>query len=199
MQPKLFYSRDEMQRINTEKLLERGVTVEDIAKIAHYQQSKFDPNIELAYPVNEFLKQKVFPCYYEEIRELILDKCVMPIGHSVQSDMSFIKLACARYNLDLIEYRAFDTQRAYALHSSTHNKKLLTIIEELDLDISGLHEHKSCDDAELTMRVAKKLCELESCSMDQLISKYPGGIFELKKEDEEDIEKYRKFGRLNKK
>lgn len=48
MQPKLFYSRDEMQRINTKKLLERGVTVEDIAKIAHYQQSKFDPNIDLS-------------------------------------------------------------------------------------------------------------------------------------------------------
>lgn len=156
-------------------------------------RDEFDPNIELAYPTSEFTKQKVFPCYYDRIKDLILNKCTMPVGHSVQSDMSFIRLACNRYNLDLIEYRAFDTQRVYALYSGTHNKKLINIIEELDIDISGLHEHKSCDDAELTMRVAKKLCELESCNMDKLIAKYPKAIFELKKEDEEDS-KDRKFG-----
>ena len=47
MKPKLFYSRDEMQKINTEKLLERGVTIEDIALLAFNQQSKFDPNVKL--------------------------------------------------------------------------------------------------------------------------------------------------------
>ena len=35
---KVYYSRDEMQKINTEKLLERGVTIEEIAKIAYQQQ-----------------------------------------------------------------------------------------------------------------------------------------------------------------
>ena len=47
MKPKLFYSRDEMQKINTEKLLERGVTIEDIALLAFNQQSKFDPNVKM--------------------------------------------------------------------------------------------------------------------------------------------------------
>lgn len=47
MKPKLFYSRDEMQKINTDKLLERGVTIEDIALLAFNQQSKFDPNVKM--------------------------------------------------------------------------------------------------------------------------------------------------------
>ena len=47
MKPKLFYSRDEMQKINTVKLLERGVTIEDIALLAFNQQSKFDPNVKM--------------------------------------------------------------------------------------------------------------------------------------------------------
>lgn len=47
MKPKLFYSRDEMQKINTEKLLERGVKIEDIALLAFNQQSKFDPNVKM--------------------------------------------------------------------------------------------------------------------------------------------------------
>ena len=36
--PKLYYSREEMQKLNTDKLLERGVTIEEIAKIAYKQQ-----------------------------------------------------------------------------------------------------------------------------------------------------------------
>lgn len=45
--PKLYYSRDEMQRLNTEKLLERGVTVEEIAKIAYNQQSRYNSNVKM--------------------------------------------------------------------------------------------------------------------------------------------------------
>ena len=39
--PKIIFSRDEMQRLNTEKLLERGVKIEDIALIAYNQQKKY--------------------------------------------------------------------------------------------------------------------------------------------------------------
>ena len=38
--PKIYFSRDEMQKLNTEKLLERGVRIEDIAIIAYNQQKK---------------------------------------------------------------------------------------------------------------------------------------------------------------
>ena len=47
MKPKLFYSRDEMTKYNVEKLKERGVTVEDIAKIAYNQQAKYNSNIDM--------------------------------------------------------------------------------------------------------------------------------------------------------
>lgn len=48
MKPKLFYSRDEMTKFNIDKLNERGVTVEDIAKIAYNQQAKYNSNIDMA-------------------------------------------------------------------------------------------------------------------------------------------------------
>ena len=35
--PKIYFSRDEMQRLNTEKLRERGVEISDIAQIAYNQ------------------------------------------------------------------------------------------------------------------------------------------------------------------
>lgn len=47
MSPKLYYSREEMQRLNIEKLEERGVSVLDIAKIAYNQQLKYNKNIDI--------------------------------------------------------------------------------------------------------------------------------------------------------
>ena len=43
--PKLYFSREEMERLNIEKLAERGVTVEDIATVAYNQQLKYNPNV----------------------------------------------------------------------------------------------------------------------------------------------------------
>lgn len=45
--PKIYYSREEMQRLNTEKLLERGVKIEEIALIAYNQQSKYSSNVKM--------------------------------------------------------------------------------------------------------------------------------------------------------
>ena len=44
---KLYFSRDEMERLNIEKLAERGVTVEDIAEVAYNQQLKYNPNVSM--------------------------------------------------------------------------------------------------------------------------------------------------------
>ena len=44
---KLYFSRDEMERLNIEKLAERGVTVEDIAIVAYNQQLKYNPEVSM--------------------------------------------------------------------------------------------------------------------------------------------------------
>lgn len=45
--PKLYYSREEMERINVETLNARGVTIEDIAKVAYMQQRKYSDKVTL--------------------------------------------------------------------------------------------------------------------------------------------------------
>ena len=45
--PKIYFSRDEMQKLNTEKLLERGVRIEDIAIIAYNQQKKYNSFVKM--------------------------------------------------------------------------------------------------------------------------------------------------------
>src|SRR5574344_191585 len=51
MKPKLIYSREEMLELNIKTLKERGVNVDDIAIIAHKQQSRYTPDIpyQMAY------------------------------------------------------------------------------------------------------------------------------------------------------
>lgn len=47
MKEKLFFSRDEMYEMNVLKLKERGVEIEEIAKIAFSQQSRYNKNITM--------------------------------------------------------------------------------------------------------------------------------------------------------
>lgn len=47
MEVKLYYSRDEMKRLNIEKLESRGVTVLEIAEIAYKQQLRYNKNIDI--------------------------------------------------------------------------------------------------------------------------------------------------------
>ncbi|HEY8395422.1 MAG TPA: phosphatidylglycerophosphatase A [Bacilli bacterium] len=47
MKPRVFYSRAEMFKLNRDRLLERGVTIEDIAEIAFHQQGRYNKNISM--------------------------------------------------------------------------------------------------------------------------------------------------------
>lgn len=47
MTGKVIFSRDEMFKLNRDKLRSRGVEIEDIAKIAFFQQSKYNKDISM--------------------------------------------------------------------------------------------------------------------------------------------------------
>lgn len=47
MKPRVIFSREEMFEMNRDALLERGVTIRDIAEIAFNQQSRYNKNISM--------------------------------------------------------------------------------------------------------------------------------------------------------
>lgn len=47
MDKRVYFSREEMYQLNEERLLERGVKIEDIAEIAYRQQGKYNPNLSM--------------------------------------------------------------------------------------------------------------------------------------------------------
>ncbi|MGD9605220.1 MAG: phosphatidylglycerophosphatase A [Bacilli bacterium] len=47
MKPRIYFSREEMFKMNRDRLLERGVKIEDIAEIAFRQQGRYNKNIQM--------------------------------------------------------------------------------------------------------------------------------------------------------
>lgn len=47
MKPRIYFSREEMFRMNRDRLLERGVKIEEIAEIAFRQQGRYNKNISM--------------------------------------------------------------------------------------------------------------------------------------------------------
>ncbi|MCK9536925.1 MAG: phosphatidylglycerophosphatase A [Bacilli bacterium] len=47
MESRVYFSREEMFRLNRERLLERGVTIREIAEVAYNQQAKYNKNITM--------------------------------------------------------------------------------------------------------------------------------------------------------
>lgn len=130
----------------------------------------FDPRTDLAYSVEYFRKQKSFDYHYENIKKILLLEDTIVLGHAVSSDLSFLRMACDRYNLPQIQISAYDTQNIYYQYNKQHYfRSLENIAKDLELDISNLSEHKSCDDAEISMLITKGICKNLGTSLDELL------------------------------
>ena len=130
----------------------------------------FDPRINLAYTENTFQKQKTFKYYYEDIKNLLTRSNQKLLGHSITADIQYLKIACERYDCDNIDLEVYDTQDFYyQLNKKYKTRSLDNIVNDLGIDISNLQEHKSCDDAEISMLVTKEICNKLSITLSDLL------------------------------
>lgn len=131
----------------------------------------FDPRNDLAYPEEEFLKQPNFKNRYTQIKNLLTKEDRIILGHCVNYDLKYLFKACKRYHKEKIPMKAYDTQCIYNKNSTVALSK---IIKSLDIDVSNLTTHKSCDDAEMSMLYIKAICEKNNISIDELLKKNKG-------------------------
>lgn len=134
-------------------------------------RDRFDPRIQLAYQEETFYKQKNFCFFYNTIKELLLNKNYVILGHSITADIQYLKIACNRYNLKEFDVKIYDTQDFYyQLNKKYKSRSLENIIKDLSIDTENLQEHKSCDDAEMSMLVTKEICNQLDITIDDLLS-----------------------------
>ena len=130
--------------------------------------------ISLAYTPKVFYKNPTFALRYDEIKEIISRPNQMIIGFSHVNDTRYLRIACERYNKENFSYTFFDVQDMYRDYKERKDQvSLEKIMAELDISVEGYTLHKSVDDAELSMLVAKAVCSELNCTMEKLIEKYP--------------------------
>ena len=131
------------------------------------------PKIQLAYSELTFKKQPIFKHYYSKIKRLLSNPSNLVFGHSMASDIYYLKFACEKYRLPLIDFQGFDCQKLYkAIYKKDHLLSLSKMMEELNIN-SNLTLHKSCDDAHLVMEVLKKILKEKKLSLERLLEKFP--------------------------
>ncbi len=156
------------------------------------------PKIELSYPQEYFFKQDNYKAFYDKIKHLLVDCGYILLGHSVQSDLYFLKYACDRYELPRFEIRAYDTQLIYKkAFNRPHVESLESIFEQLDFDTDRITFHKSCDDALAAFYVAREICWQKDISMEEFLEEYKdcqfgSGDIEEKHKNKQNLSKKKK-------
>lgn len=133
-------------------------------------RDKFNPRIELAYNESTFYKQKNFAYFYDNIKNLLVKDNRVLLGHSITADIQYLKIACERYGCENIKLEVYDTQDFYyQLNKKYKIRSLNNIVKDLEINISNLQEHKSCDDAEISMLITKEICNKLNITLSELL------------------------------
>ena len=122
----------------------------------------------LAYSKDYFRSKPNFEAYYKPIKNLLEFPGRKVIGFGSKDDVGFIVSACERYGLAGINFSSWDISTIISQKKQMH-KSLVNWCEEYKIDVSGLTAHKSCDDAMMTMLVAKAFCQEQGISLEQLL------------------------------
>ena len=140
-----------------------------------------DEGISLAYPVSEFKAQPPFPALYDMIKVLLKRKDTAIVTFSGDNDARFLNIACTRYHMPCFNYTFIDVQKIYQdvaeMKDPMSLEKLLAIFE---IDTDGLVQHKSDDDAHITMLVTEALCRSTGKSLETLVGESQRAVYESK-------------------
>ena len=129
-----------------------------------------DEGISLAYPVSEFKAQPPFPALYDKIKDVLKRKNITIVTFSGDNDARFLNYACTRYHMPCFNYTFIDVQKIYqdieGLKDQLSLEKMLALFE---VDVEGLVQHKSDDDAHITMLVTEALCKKTGKTLKELV------------------------------
>ena len=133
-------------------------------------RDRFNPRISLAYSEDVFKKSPNFKYYYQTIKDLLKSDNMVLLGHSISSDIKYLKIACERYGLEKIDLNVYDTQKFYYRYDNKYpSRGLENILLDLSIDTGSLSEHKSCDDAQMSMLVTKEICKRLNVTLQELL------------------------------
>ena len=131
------------------------------------------PDVNLSFSIEEYLKAPEYDEVYENIKYCLEQKDVMVFGHAVDNDINYLRKACDRYKLPYINFDAYDVQRMFSYFGRERRRfaSLGSVIEELipEEERTKLIEHRSVDDAYMTMLTLKAMLTELGFSVNDMI------------------------------
>jgi len=128
------------------------------------------------YPVEKFTSAEKFPVWYKDLKALLEAKDTFVVGYAVENDVKFLCDECNRYKLPTFSFTYYDAQTLFKSYNDIHAHKeaLSKSMTKLGIyELGFMDQHKSDDDAEMTMLVAKKMCDNLGISLSELIGLVP--------------------------
>ena len=157
-------------------LIEKDVLIINPDKPFNLGNGRRPGDIKLFFSEATYYSRACFPHFYERIKRLLTAKDQIVIGHAVSNDAGFIRRACKRYDLPPINFAYLDSQRAYAFYTVSKDRlSLERVADALEVEKTEIL-HRSDEDALLTLRIVKGLCEKLSVDVEGLKGLYPSAI-----------------------
>ena len=127
----------------------------------------------LSFSQEQYYNSPIFTTYYDDIKNLLEYPEQIVVGHAVGNDADFLRTACKRYNLSPINFKFFDSQKAYSEYANIKKRVSLENAEnEMSLE-KPERLHKSDDDALLSLRLVQAICQNLEINLSQLMDLCP--------------------------
>lgn len=124
----------------------------------------------LRYSTEELDSQMPFPCYYDEIEQLMCASDVVVLGFSISNDIRFLNETCIRYRMPSLNYRFYDVQKIYGDFAKVQDQASIeTAGEVLHLN-KPFFVHRSDEDARITMEILKAICVEKGMTLPLLLA-----------------------------
>lgn len=139
----------------------------------------------LSYTLNEIESKPNFEHHYQRIKNLLTNPEHITLGFDVVNDLQYINDECIGYNLTKLDIKSYDVQDFYKQYSGERKRSSLSkLVEILEVSCDNLSEHNSRDDSEMTMLVAKTICEKLSLTLTDVMAICDKSIMQIKERTE---------------
>lgn len=125
------------------------------------------------YTKEDALASPTFEHFFERINSLVASPDIVVMGYAIANDLDYLRNDYDRLGVSSDNLFGYDIQLFYKEHNSLINgAKLFYLAKSFGIDTSKYIEHKSSDDAVVSMLIAKHYCDTLNLTLEQFIDKY---------------------------
>ena len=125
------------------------------------------------YTKEDAIDSPTFAGVFDRINALVDNDDIVVMGYAIANDLDYLRNDYDRLCLDISRLYGYDIQLFYKhLNQQINGMKLFSLAKSLGIDVTNYIEHKSDDDAAVSMLIAKYYCENMNITIDEFIDKY---------------------------